>query len=1066
MNEKIIGLNALKEYDKQLQEAHIKPLEKNIKELEELIGGGDQPTESKEVVIVDIQTMLATQDVAQFLEISQKLKNGEAIVYGKIGNSMGTITCYEENDTNKIWDSIALGWDSYEGTYTIISYRLMCYGDSSLDIYTQEIDPSDYVMKSEDKNVLYATNDLGLQSRRPYSQDAKEDAIVQRTATGTIKAADPQEDEDVTTKQYVAKEFVKKTDIANANNAGVVVGDKTYGFQVTANGVPCADVIRTDEYAGKTVACFIGKGTLENIKYNYVKEGVTTNTEPLTEEESVNACKWMGALRTEDADDKFVARKPVLPSGSFVYAFDPKGERTQQYSPDNVLYSLVQRRDGLTFDCGTPTAAVNVTNKDYVDNLPDYITLTDEQKEKWRGMIGSGTSSGETTIAAMQINVTWEELKDLRDSSQLIPGQFYRITDYECTTSQENTRSAGHKFDIIVQALSANTLSENVSADYHEGDTYFQTGNKIIESTVPEDFSDTILEVDDVEWLYTIIEDETEELGDYAGVSEGNREEGDVFVAYSYKENSDGIMVPVLYKTDMDPDDDDPSKPNYEWNDYDDEEVFYYVGEYLLDGVMYDKWQKIELPTNTGDFTLDSAAKYYALTNKIVGEGLLIEGNFVYANGDKKNANLPAWELKYCLDNDVTRFAWVNNIFAFKISDGDEIYIYTRHPEKDEDGKFAWAYVNNTCLDVDYDEVPDWNDIDVEDLIYTDSERIRDGMTLDMGGVTVVSVGEMHYPGKGVIYYMKDEYNNETPYDFKNIQFPRALDEEGNFNPDEGIITWCYTFGGTIDRSIKNTGLHTFNNNSIGTYYMGCDENFRIPDNVFLGGNNECMSKNNKLGMNCYGNTFGTQAQSNILGDDCYGNVFGNGCHENTFDFNCRDNILTSECSLNILRGNCYNNIFGDCCNYNILEKNCAYNIFGNGFDFSILEGNCAYNIFGTYCNSNVLGANCCDNIFGDACCHITFGSGCVGNTFAYDDVNKEPEDWFYYINFASGCCYIDLLVDEGGSDDYRVQYITISSGVTGTNEQHKEISVMRRNNETKVPVVYEANNTRHIILD
>jgi hypothetical protein len=27
--------------------------------------------------------------------------------------------------------------------------------------------------------------------------------------------------------------------------------------------------------------------------------------------------------------------------------------------------------------------------------------------------------------------------------------------------------------------------------------------------------------------------------------------------------------------------------------------------------------------------------------------------------------------------------------------------------------------------------------------------------------------------GKGVIYYMKDEYNNEVPYDFKNIMFRR-----------------------------------------------------------------------------------------------------------------------------------------------------------------------------------------------------------------------------------------------------------------------------------------------------
>jgi hypothetical protein len=31
-------------------------------------------------------------------------------------------------------------------------------------------------------------------------------------------------------------------------------------------------------------------------------------------------------------------------------------------------------------------------------------------------------------------------------------------------------------------------------------------------------------------------------------------------------------------------------------------------------------------------------------------------------------------------------------------------------------------------------------------------------------------------PGKGVIYYMKDEHGNECPYDFKNIQFQRSVE--------------------------------------------------------------------------------------------------------------------------------------------------------------------------------------------------------------------------------------------------------------------------------------------------
>lgn len=73
--------------------------------------------------------------------------------------------------------------------------------------------------------------------------------------------------------------------------------------------------------------------------------------------------------------------------------------------------------------------------------------------------------------------ITWAELKALRDNSNLTSGQFYRITDYQCTTVQSDTRSAGNQFDIIVLALTNNTLSEQAWAALHSGDTYFANSN-------------------------------------------------------------------------------------------------------------------------------------------------------------------------------------------------------------------------------------------------------------------------------------------------------------------------------------------------------------------------------------------------------------------------------------------------------------------------------------------------------------------------------------------------------------------------------------------------------------
>ena len=69
--------------------------------------------------------------------------------------------------------------------------------------------------------------------------------------------------------------------------------------------------------------------------------------------------------------------------------------------------------------------------------------------------------------------VTYSQLKELRDNSQLVPGRQYRITDYVTTTTQANTQSAGHQFDVIVTADDNNTLNEIARAIHHQGDTYF-----------------------------------------------------------------------------------------------------------------------------------------------------------------------------------------------------------------------------------------------------------------------------------------------------------------------------------------------------------------------------------------------------------------------------------------------------------------------------------------------------------------------------------------------------------------------------------------------------------------
>lgn len=83
----------------------------------------------------------------------------------------------------------------------------------------------------------------------------------------------------------------------------------------------------------------------------------------------------------------------------------------------------------------------------------------------------------ESSGGSPMTSITYSELKALRDSGSLVAGMFYRITDYVCTTAQDNTRAMANQFDIIVQAISSSALSEEASADHHEGDTYFADSN-------------------------------------------------------------------------------------------------------------------------------------------------------------------------------------------------------------------------------------------------------------------------------------------------------------------------------------------------------------------------------------------------------------------------------------------------------------------------------------------------------------------------------------------------------------------------------------------------------------
>ena len=366
--------------------------------------------------------------------------------------------------------------------------------------------------------------------------------------------------------------------------------------------------------------------------------------------------------------------------------------------------------------------------------------------------------------------------------------------------------------------------------------------------------------------------------------------------------------------------------------------------------------------------------------------------------------------------------------------------------------------------------------------------------------------------GKGVIYRMIDEFNNDCPYDFKNIQFYRQWDEAkqlwSTISSDNTGIS-CYTFSSSSNgstTSFTDQSLASSNNVYSNVIKEYVSSNRQTLNNICFFGNNFYF---NSFGNNCYNNTFkneyyNSNCSSNTFGNDCYGNTFrisylsncssntfGNGCCKNTFEsynfqnnifgnrcqnnifesYECQNNIFGNNCysntfgdyfQYNIFGNNCYSNTFGDNCRYNTFGNDCYRNTFGNGCWNSTFGNNCSYNTFGNNCNSNTFGNNCSSNTFGDYCSSNTFGNSCGSNTFGNNCYYNTFGNRCYSIKFASGYCqynhfgdgcqYILFKGEETASDTQQVQNYNFAQGLQGTMTTDLTINGVRnRNFETKV---------------
>ena len=310
--------------------------------------------------------------------------------------------------------------------------------------------------------------------------------------------------------------------------------------------------------------------------------------------------------------------------------------------------------------------------------------------------------------------------------------------------------------------------------------------------------------------------------------------------------------------------------------------------------------------------------------------------------------------------------------------------------------------------------------------------------------------------GKGVIYRMIDEWNNDCPYDFKNIQFKRykitkanssdlvgkylGLDESRNpksINVDDNDSKMFYTFSylGAFQELTGYEGEVLEDASIIGnTLASEVNSPYGVLNNSIKPVINTSSEGSDIIDVE---STETIQILNNIvfltnIGDDnfyygCYNNSFGNNCHSNSFGNACYSNFFGNACYYNFFGSDCSSNSFGSDCSSNSFGSACYYNSFGN---------NCHSNFFGSDCPSNSFGSDCSSNSFGSACCYNSFGNNCYGNKLGVDSSNNKLDAYYENNKFENGVRYVKF--SGVGTSSSKVQNYHIKQGMTfTTNAEH-----------------------------
>ena len=254
--------------------------------------------------------------------------------------------------------------------------------------------------------------------------EAKAWSIAQRTYNGRLLVGTPEADNDAINKKYAEDNFVAQTtgtykvygrkfsdkdeawDATYGNKENTVMIRNGQGRSRVNNPVDPLDIANKD-YVDTN---FVAKITEADASYLYGVNQAGDYNYRLDSNASNFSVAQRGAdgvlavatptagthATTKDyVDNGFVVKMVGTPdSGAtrgFIYGLGPDGTTSTLY-PIQIqanVGTVAYRNSNGNFYVGTPTLPYECANKGYVDKLPDNLSLSDEQKTAWRGMIGA-----------------------------------------------------------------------------------------------------------------------------------------------------------------------------------------------------------------------------------------------------------------------------------------------------------------------------------------------------------------------------------------------------------------------------------------------------------------------------------------------------------------------------------------------------------------------------------------------------------------------------------------------------------------------------------------------------